>query len=175
MREENGAGQDRPGRLRSGWGRRFALAVVCAAAGGCYGYVPMEPGAVPAGERVLLNLTRQGVADLPDQIPIEANNALRGTLVRAGADQVVVRVQLGVDRQALRTEAFGQDVSVAVGQIDDFWMRRFSPVRTGITVAAGAALSAGLFYAFTQVANEGTPGEPPEEVIRIPLFSLSVR
>ena len=151
-------------------------AVVAAAllVSGCYGYVPVETGTVAPGERVRVELTRQGVADLPAQIPVAADNALLGTLTRAGADQIVVRVPLGVDRQAMRSEVFGQDVTVAVAQIEDLWLRRFSPARTALTAAGGIAVAAGLFYTFGAVANESTSGPPPEETLRIPFLSLPV-
>jgi hypothetical protein len=150
------------------------VAVAAMLSCGCYGYVPAQAGTIAPGERVRVELTRQGVADLPDQIPVQADNALLGTLTRAGADQIVVRVPLGVDRQALRSETFGQDVTIAVAQIEDLWRRRFSPVRTGLAAAGGVAVAAGLFYTFGAVANESTPGPPPEETIRIPLLSLPV-
>src|SRR5688572_7607555 len=103
---------------------RGALVAAALLLSGCYGYVPAEPGA-----RVRVDLTRQGVADLPPQIPVQPDNAVFGTLTRSAADRIVVRVPLGVDRQAMRSEVFGQDVTVAVAEIEDLWLRRFSAVR----------------------------------------------
>jgi hypothetical protein len=156
-------------------GRRGVVMAAVVLLCGCYGYIPAEPSTITPGARVRVDLTRQGVADLPDQIPVGEDNALLGTLTRAGADQIMVRVPLGVDRQAMRAETFGQDVTVAVAEIEDLWLRRFSPVRTAIVVAGGAAAAAGLFYTFGAVANESAPGPPPEEAVRIPLFSVFVR
>jgi hypothetical protein len=139
---------------------------------GCYGYVPAAPASVAPGERVLVRLTRQGVADLPADIPVQPDNALRGTLRQGGADRIVVRVPLGVDRQAMRAEVFGQDVAVPVAQIDDLWLRRFSVVRTALVAAGGVAVAGGLLYSFGAVGNEQGPGTPPEEAVRIPLLSV---
>jgi hypothetical protein len=134
----------------------------------------MELRSIPAGEQVLVHLTRQGIADLPE-VAVPAGTTLFGRLMTNGTDQVLIRVAIGVQRSAMSATTLGQDVSIATSQIEDAAIRRLSRPRTVLTVVGGIGSIAILGYAFGQVRNEAGPDDPPEEAFRIPLFSLPLR
>jgi hypothetical protein len=127
---------------------------------GCFSYVPAEPGTLPEGGRVRVQLTRQGFAALPE-IPNQSGPRLAGTLVRRNDDQLRLRVPIKVDGPG---PDFGQEVVIPAGAIVGFERRELSRSRTAIAIAGGLATAAALYIGF----EKGRPftrdeSEQPQE------------
>lgn len=140
---------------------------------GCFGYVPVEPGTVPEGADVRLHLTRQGVADLPE-IPGQEGEVVAGTLLRRSDGQVQLRVPIRVRNQGFPTQEFSQEVGVPARDIVVVEERRLSRARTGLLVAGGLAAVVLAITSFDDGRQDQSPQipPPPEEGIRIPIFSF---
>src|SRR5688572_25283186 len=152
--------------------RMAALALGAALSSGCYGYIPVELEAVPPGEQVLVHLTRQGLADIPE-LPNLTSNALTGRVISRDATQLVLRVPTVTQRRASGAlETLGQDIPVPVGEIIDVSRRELSRIRTGLLVAASIGAVVSAIISFGDVFNEAGPIVPPEEGIRVPLLRL---
>lgn len=123
---------------------------------GCFRYVPSDLGAVPPGEEVRLELTRTGFAQLPE-IPNRPGPELGGTLVRADASSLTLRVPVAIRRDGLVVGTVEQDVLIPTAEILSLERREFSRRRTGLVGALGAAALVGVLEGF------GTGGPPSGE------------
>lgn len=144
--------------------------VFAAALTGCYSYIPAELGSVQPRERVLVHLTRQGWADIPE-LPGQTDNSVNGTVTSRSATRLVVRVPLIPAGGAGGSESFGQDVDIPLPEIIDVRRRRLDPVRTGLLVAAGVGGAVAALYSFNRPGSGGQGGPPQEESLRVPLGS----
>ncbi|MBI4520470.1 MAG: hypothetical protein HY701_06510 [Gemmatimonadetes bacterium] len=139
----------------------------------CFSYVPVEPQVVPPGENVRVYLTRVGMANLGDGLPLDLGAGLSGTLVQQQADRLLLRVPIAVRQEGFHLAPIAQDLWIPAGEILQFERRRFDPVRTGLLVAGGAGL-AGTVIATIISNSQGPPdgGPPIIEDLRIPLLSF---
>ena len=103
--------------------RMAALALGAALSSGCYGYIPVELEAVPPGEQVLVHLTRQGLADIPELPNLSVENmaviGIRGTInVRDWWDAVRERGIPAYAMSQLRRQGVEETVG---GVLDRVW------------------------------------------------------
>jgi hypothetical protein len=158
---------------------RAQLGVVVILFSGCFSYVPAEPGTLPEGGRVRVQLTRQGFAALPE-IPRQSGPRLAGTLVSQSDEQLRLRVPVeieGTDRIIPR------DVVIPARDVVLYENRRLSRTRTAIAVAGGIATAIALYVGFEKgnpFTNE-SPEQPEEEDpgirggLRVPFLRVPVR
>lgn len=141
---------------------------------GCFSYVPASLETVPAGTDIRVYLTRQGLADLPE--PLEQDGPfLTGTLVRREDERVFIRVPIAPRQEGFYTSTFGQDVSLATGEIVQLERRKLDRAGTALLVGGTAAAAGAVIFLIVEAFGEPGKPEPPEPELRIPLFSIPVR
>ena len=121
---------------------------------GCFSYIPADPSALPVGSQVRVQLTRLGVAALPEVLD-QSGPRLAGTLVWTNNDQLMLRVPAVVD------PSLGQQVVIPTQNVVSFETRRFSSTRTALVVGGGITLAA-LLYAGLESGRPANPQEPEE-------------
>lgn len=159
------------------WGQgRAALRHVTIAAGvllaptfgGCFRYVPADLGGVDPGREVRLQISRQGMADLP-AIP---EDVVRGRIADSAPERlrVLLPVASRMDGAVYRT--IGQEVEIPTRYVETFEVREFAPVRTGLLVVGGlvAVLLAVLGFDDGSADQSPPDTDPPVEGTRIPLI-----
>lgn len=154
--------------------RPALLAAIVLLASGCFGYVPVETSAVTPGEDVRVYLTRQGLAEL-EQLDLESGPIVRGSVVAAEPDRLLLRVPVTRVQEGFHSVALGQDVPIPSGAIVQLERRELNRGGTALLVAGTAAMAATVIYLILDEGggrDEPDPPEPPE--IRIPLFSVPV-
>jgi len=155
------------------------MAAVHLLCSGCFGYAAVELDTVPPGEKVRVHLNQEGLGDLAEFAP---DLRMDGTLLRADAGQLVLRVPTGDQTVGIMTRTLGQDVSIPFTRIAQLEQRELDRRRTWLTAGAGAAAVAAILTSF----GEGVPNPelPPVEEdpagftgarALISLFSISVR
>jgi len=126
----------------------------------CFGYAPVEPGAVPPGSEVRAHLTRAALLDLPDIRLISEGSAVSGTL-RAQDDRVTVLfVSEGVVVEGALQRTIGRDISISTNEIILLEQRQLRSGRTALAVAGGIGVLA-ILAASVQGTN--TPVQLPPE------------
>jgi hypothetical protein len=124
---------------------------------GCFSYMPADPGALPVGSHVRVQLTRLGVAALPEVLD-QSGPRLAGTLVWTNNDQLMLRVPAVVDPS---NAGLGQQVVIPTQNVVSFETRRFSSTRTALVVGGGITLAA-LLYAGLESGRPANPEDPEE-------------
>jgi hypothetical protein len=153
-----------------------AIAVTVILLSACFSYTPADPGALPDGAHVRVQLNRQGIAALPEALD-HTGPRLAGTLMWKNEEQLLLRVPTSVD--AAHT-ALGQQVVIPTQNVVRFETRRFSSTRTALVVGGGITLAA-LLYAGLETGRPANPREPEEPEVEgmtlgsFRLFSIRFR
>lgn len=105
-----------------------------------------------------MHLTQEGLDDLAEFAP---GLTMDGTLVRADADQVILRVSVVDQTVGIMTRSLGQDLTIPAGRIARLEQRELDRRRTWLTAGVGAAAMAAMLTSF----GEGVPNPelPPVE------------
>jgi hypothetical protein len=143
---------------------------------GCFSYIPAELGTLPDGAQVRVQLTRQGVATLPEVLD-QSGPRVAGTIVWRNDEQLLLRVPTATN---ILNTTLGQQVVIPTHDIVRFEARRFNRTRTAIVIGGGLTLAAAL-YAGLETGRPAQPQDPEEPEVEgmalgvIRLFSLRVR
>jgi hypothetical protein len=140
---------------------------------GCYTYAPIREVSVAPGTDVRAHVTVEASARVAPLLGVTEARDLTGTVVSNDNGSLVIEVptivQSGVNRA---TQSLFQRVAVAPADVLELQTRRLNSVRTGLGVAAVAAL-AGVVIAhqFTKSGgSESPPGGDPGTETRIPVL-----
>lgn len=153
-----------------GWRVRRAcvLAFLAGTSAGCYSYVPIQTSAAQPGMQVSLDVNDRGRVSLADSLG-PAVTRIEGS-VRSRTDSGYVLSVSAVEYvSGNRTRWAGEPLSVRDAQVGVARERRFSRVRTALTVvvAVGAvlaiALTRDLFGTGTTEREPPDPGPGPDK------------
>lgn len=105
-----------------------------------------------------MHLTQEGLDALAEFAP---GLTMDGTLIRADADQVILRVSVVDQTVGIMTRSLGQDLTIPAGRIARLEQRELDRRRTWLTAGVGAAAMAAMLTSF----GEGVPNPelPPVE------------
>lgn len=122
---------------------------------GCASYVATPLRDLPVGQPVRVSLTRQAYEALP-RISDLPGTRYQGTLVRRSDAELVVHVPLAVG------SPLGQDVVIPTEGITEAAIRKPSPARTTLVVAAGVAVVVGVVLSASHSGplQDGPGGNP---------------
>jgi hypothetical protein len=137
--------------------RGLALAMaatVCAS--GCYSYIPTEPAAVPAGQRVRVIVSRAALSQLGD-LPVDNTTVLNGTLVRAEPANLVLRLPVTTRQTGFNMEVLGQDVFIPSNEVLQVERREVNRPMTALLTIAGTGAVAALVVMIMTGARQGEP------------------
>lgn len=149
---------------------RVILVLAAFASTACFGYAPVEPGAVPPGSQVRVHLTRAGLLDLPE-VPVSAGSTLNGTLRAQDERVTVLFVSRGVVVEGAMQRVVGQEISVSSPEIIQMEQRQFRSGRTALTVAASLGVVA-LMVASIRGSQKPVelPPDPGPQEYRLPVI-----
>jgi hypothetical protein len=158
--------------------RKRLVAVTVLFATGCYSYAPAELGVVPIGEGVRVYLSRDGMTRLKelggDQIPGAAEDqpVVSGTLVRRTGSEFSLLIPVTSRQVGFLQTNLGQQVTLPVADAVQVQLRKVSPVKTGLALAASTAGLAYLLVSIVHGARQPTnPNPDPGPVdLRIPVL-----
>ena len=137
----------RPSRIRRIPG---LLLLALPFAGGCYTYTQVGVETVAPGEPVRIRVFERAVDRLPAQL--ERRTQVEGTIIDLDDGWVNLLPELG----SVTTDP----VALAVSDIETVSRRELSRNRTGLAVAAGAALGVGMLF-WIEGEPAGTGGAGP--------------
>jgi hypothetical protein len=141
---------------------------------GCFSYVPASLETVPAGTDIRVYLTRQGLANLPEQLE-QDRPFLKGTLLRHEDERLFIRVPIAARQEGFYTSSVGQDVSLPAGEIVQLERRRLDRAGTALLVGGTAAAAAAVIVLIIDAFGEPAKPDPPMPELRVPVFSIPVR
>jgi hypothetical protein len=156
--------------------RARALAAVPAAVlllGGCYTYIPVDLGAAPADTELRVFMSRQALADVPEDIPT-GGTYLTGRLVRRTRDSILIQVPVSRRVEGAGALDLRQNVFLPVSEIVDVQYRELNRGRTAMALLGGAGAAVALVLGVVDAGGTSDPGGEVEEQIRIPLFSFPI-
>ena len=137
---------------------------------GCFRYVPVEPAVVPAGDRVQVHLTREGILDLPELLD-QNGPVVRGTIARRSSYRLWLRVPVVVRREGFLMSTLGQDVALPLDHIVAVETRELSRPRTGLMVLGTAVMAVTVVFKIIDGAwFRDQPGPGGGEDFRAPAF-----
>jgi len=149
---------------------RVIVVLAAFASTACFGYAPVQSGAVPPGAEVRVHLTRAGLLDVPE-VPVTGGGTVVGTLRAQDERVTVLFVSQGVVLEGAMQRVIGQDLSLATAEIIQMEQRQFRSGRTVLAVAGGAGVLALLAASVrgARAAVELPPG-PGNQESRLPVF-----
>jgi hypothetical protein len=132
------------------------------AVSGCFVYVPASIDTVPVGSHVRVVLP-PGASSQSDRGARGGEETISGTLLRAEAQDLVLRVKSGRAGPAVRFESLYREVTLATQDVTHVEVKRLHALRTG---AAFAALASGFTVLILTARGEpGTDeGTPPNGI-----------
>lgn len=137
---------------------------------GCYSYVPADPGRVPPRSDVRAVVTPDQAARL-DPLLVQGERVVEGELLENGATDLLLLVPVSSDVRGARVETLHQRIRLSNADVVQLELRELDRTRTGLLIAGGAALVAGVLI--RQLTGDsggqtGGPGpNPPEN--RVPV------
>ena len=160
----------------------FAGLLIGLGVSACFSYVPAEPEAIPAGQKVRVHITRSGRTELDDIAALGSSPTggpiLEGTLVDVSGDQLIVSYPIFGVQPGFPTPR-EQQVPIARNQIVQVDRREIHKKRTALFAGGTAAglliLAFGVFNLQVDPAVLGEPLPGGDDEARLPiLFSIPV-
>jgi hypothetical protein len=145
-------------RARSGLIAAIALLLFS----GCYTYAPLEPGPIPAGTQVRLELADRN-AEPRAAGSIFARESLEGELVHADEREIVLRIRRDLGGSSAWSAAWEDSLRFGWDQLRRVEEKRLDVTRTSLVAAGSAAVGlVVLRVLFRQWAGgwTGRNGEP---------------
>jgi hypothetical protein len=149
------------------------VALTTLAASACHRYVPVELSSLQPGAEVRLFMSRQGIAALPEEVPVN-ELYLRGRLLAQESDSVLLGVPIP-PQPGFTGPDIRQQVKVGSGQIVDVQLREFSAGRTALVVAGGVGAAAALISLIFAAEKSIDVGDPNDDLSRVPILSVPLR
>tara|TARA_B110000116_G_scaffold223548_1_gene202788 strand:+ start:116 stop:619 length:504 start_codon:yes stop_codon:yes gene_type:complete len=163
--------------MKNDWRRGFlAIIAVTLTTSGCYRYVPAQAEAIPPGAGVRVLITRAGAEELRTVTAIDNEVPLvDGTVAGIESDALLMSVPVGVRSEGFVTSAIGQVVRVPLGDIISLQRRELNSLATGLTIAGGVALMAGIVAIIVKPVmgeQRDPPFDPVDVSLSINIFSV---
>jgi len=131
--------------------------ILLGALSACYTYAPMAEGPAPPGEDVRVYLTAAGRERVGELLPAD-QRWLEGTVVRHGADGLLLRVRTSANPENPTTRSLAQTLPLADGDIAAIEARAIDGLKTGLIVGIAAAAGAGILAKILSGSGEDTSG-----------------
>ena len=146
--------------MRSAWLVGFALVGSSA----CYRYVPVEPGALPSGTEVAVDLSSTGSANVRPSLGDFATR-LEGRVTEADASGITLLLSSVQRRGEVQPSTWnGESIKLASADIAGMKTRQLSRGRTTVAAVALGAASVGLVIAIAKAVGllevSGGGGKP---------------
>lgn len=149
-----------------------ALGALALLLGGCFAYVPVDPGAVRPDDDVRARVSAARAAEL-DPLLMRDARVLEGRVLEAGGD-LLLEVPVASDLRGVRVETLHQRIRLPQQDVLELELRRFDRTRTALVLGSGLAVAlAVVIHQLTRESGGDTqpPGPDPTE-LRIPLFRV---
>jgi hypothetical protein len=143
---------------------------------GCYQYVPLVPGAAPAGARVRAELTPAGTQRLVGELGSGGGDRIEGRIVEGTPGGGLLLDVFRATREApvgISSRSVASRVSLTSGDIARLELKELDRGRTALFVG-GSALFAGLLVtlAFSTYGRGSEGGGPPVDEALVPLLTI---
>jgi hypothetical protein len=137
---------------------RIGLAIVLAAAAGCYRYVPLATPQPQSGTYITALLTDSGTAELADYLGPNVAS-VGGRLVSTSAEELQISVVNVASRAGAEAFWKGETVRVPRRLVSGIQERKLSGSRSSLVATIGLAAGVGLLRAFGVLsAGSGSSG-----------------
>jgi hypothetical protein len=151
-------------------GLRSFGALACFAASACYSFSPVQLEQVSTGTQARARLSPDEATRLSGSLGRE-DRLLEGEVLEVGADRLLLAVPMSTAYAGLAPRQYHQRVEISRAGMLELEQRKFSPLKTGLVIGAGAILaSAAIAAAFAAINEDESNEKPGPERIVVPLF-----